>query len=89
MKCTGDEVHLPPWLDTLLSQVVHAAKVKISKYNYGCAMLSPHLCRTLPNWIGFVQSPFLGVDFNVLPSLPVDLDDNKPKEDVITLDGYV
>jgi SPX domain protein involved in polyphosphate accumulation len=60
LKCAGEDVALPTWLEQLLASV-YADKVKISKYNYGCAMLLPHLCRAFPNWIGHVQNPFEGV----------------------------
>lgn len=60
LKCAGDAIDMPLWLEALLTQSVHAAKVKISKYNFGCAMLHTPLCRTFPAWISFAQNPFEG-----------------------------
>lgn len=61
LQCEGSEVVMPEWLESLLVDKVKAVKLKISKYNYGCAMLLPQLCRTFPTWIGFVQNPFGGM----------------------------
>lgn len=60
LKCAGDALDMPLWLEALLTQSVRAAKVKISKYNFGCAMLLTPLCRTFPAWISFAQNPFEG-----------------------------
>lgn len=49
---------VPEWAEVLLEQDVGAARVKISKFNYGCAMFFSDACEVLPKWIDTINDPF-------------------------------
>lgn len=49
---------VPQWAEVLLEQDVGAARIKISKFNYGCAMFFSDACEVLPKWIDTINDPF-------------------------------